>query len=35
LNLRFKKEDVAKWLSKAKEFISRIEKITLKILEKA
>jgi len=31
--IEFKKEDVEKWISKAKEFVGKVEKITLKILE--
>lgn len=33
--IEFKKEDVAKWVDEAKEFVSKIEEIVLKILERA
>jgi len=32
--IEFKKEDVAEWFGKAKQFVSEIEKITLEILGK-
>ena len=32
--VEFKKKDVEKWLEKAEEFINKIEKLTLEIIEK-